>query len=606
MEDPYGKSTVIGGEDPFDSVDDQHDAPATPEGEQRAAADSYYAILNVPSTASDDDIKNAYKRLCLTFHPDKHTDADSKLAAQPKFEKIQKAYDVLSNPTKRHIYDTYGAEAADMQWDLGVRGKTREEVREEYERMKRQQRLMEEEGTMKSRGEIQLNLDASQIFDSDVRLGRFRQPQSRGLADILQLPDVTQAFVRHSWETQLTGQTSFILDGNVRARNGIGVGVVAGTVRHIISPTSWGEISTTVGQGKSFEAKYVQNFTPACFGTLQANTSTLDCPPHLTAVIGRRLTKRTTGYLTYRTGSYTLGSWGADYENDEKSTCSLGLMHRTTSGQLNVDVSAGLSHSLVSVSYFHKFPRTIRARASVSLSTSMGITTTLATDKRITKHARLGLGVDLGTLTGVTFRVKLARLGQKLSLPITLTPQFNPTLAFYSLLVPLSSIYVLDRFVLLPRRKRLQREKLEEVRQQNKEVLEQRRKEAEEAVRLMGDAVKRKTEQEKERGGLIIVKAIYGRLDKPKGLFYAEGEDRGQDEVIDVTTVVQSLVTGGQLHISGGYSKSGILGFYDPCFGLPKRLRITYRYGGKLHVVEVGDLEAVAAPLRAHTVGDVE
>lgn len=74
-----------------------------------------------------------------------------------------------------------------------------------------------------------------------------------------------------------------------------------------------------------------------------------------------------------------------------------------------------------------------------------------------------------------------------------------------------------------------------------------------------------------------------------------QGENK---EYADVTLAVQALVQGGQMRISGGHSKASIIGFYDPCFGEAKRLRITYRFGGKLHEVEVDDRAAVAAPVR--------
>jgi len=43
--------------------------------------------------ATEDEIKEAYKRLCRTFHPDKHVDQTDKLAAEKKFQVIQKAYE---------------------------------------------------------------------------------------------------------------------------------------------------------------------------------------------------------------------------------------------------------------------------------------------------------------------------------------------------------------------------------------------------------------------------------------------------------------------------------------------------------------------------------
>ncbi|KAE9467283.1 hypothetical protein C3L33_00790, partial [Rhododendron williamsianum] len=70
----------------------------------------YYNILKVNRNASDDDLKKAYRRLAMIWHPDKNPGA-GKGEAESKFKQISEAYDVLSDPTKRQIYDLYGEEA---------------------------------------------------------------------------------------------------------------------------------------------------------------------------------------------------------------------------------------------------------------------------------------------------------------------------------------------------------------------------------------------------------------------------------------------------------------------------------------------------------------
>ncbi|KAJ7956329.1 DnaJ subfamily B member like [Quillaja saponaria] len=69
----------------------------------------YYNILKVNRNASDDDLKRAYKRLAMIWHPDKNP--VNKREAEAKFKQISEAYDVLSDPQKRQIYDLYGEEA---------------------------------------------------------------------------------------------------------------------------------------------------------------------------------------------------------------------------------------------------------------------------------------------------------------------------------------------------------------------------------------------------------------------------------------------------------------------------------------------------------------
>jgi curved DNA-binding protein len=70
-------------------------------------SEDYYKILGVQKSASDEDIKKAYRKLAMKYHPD-HTKGDK--AAEEKFKKISEAYAVLSDKEKRKEYDTFGAE----------------------------------------------------------------------------------------------------------------------------------------------------------------------------------------------------------------------------------------------------------------------------------------------------------------------------------------------------------------------------------------------------------------------------------------------------------------------------------------------------------------
>ncbi|KAF5182190.1 Chaperone protein dnaj [Thalictrum thalictroides] len=69
----------------------------------------YYNILKVNRNANEEDLKKAYKRLAMRWHPDKNQ--TNKREAEAKFKEISEAYDVLTDPQKRQIYDQYGEEA---------------------------------------------------------------------------------------------------------------------------------------------------------------------------------------------------------------------------------------------------------------------------------------------------------------------------------------------------------------------------------------------------------------------------------------------------------------------------------------------------------------
>ncbi|MFA5106433.1 MAG: molecular chaperone DnaJ [Candidatus Micrarchaeia archaeon] len=77
-----------------------------------ASKRDYYEVLGVQKTASVDEIKKAYRKLALEFHPDRNKSSD----AEEKFKEISEAYAVLSDPEKRKIYDVSGHEGFDQRY----------------------------------------------------------------------------------------------------------------------------------------------------------------------------------------------------------------------------------------------------------------------------------------------------------------------------------------------------------------------------------------------------------------------------------------------------------------------------------------------------------
>jgi molecular chaperone DnaJ len=71
----------------------------------------FYSVLGVTRTASDDEIKKAYRKLAMQYHPDRNNGSKD---AEEQFKAISEAYDVLRDPNKRAVYDRYG--------EAGLRG----------------------------------------------------------------------------------------------------------------------------------------------------------------------------------------------------------------------------------------------------------------------------------------------------------------------------------------------------------------------------------------------------------------------------------------------------------------------------------------------------
>jgi curved DNA-binding protein len=69
-------------------------------------AKDYYGVLGVPRNASDGEIKKAYRKLAMQYHPDRNPGKEE--WANEKFKEINEAYAVLGNPQKRKQYDQFG------------------------------------------------------------------------------------------------------------------------------------------------------------------------------------------------------------------------------------------------------------------------------------------------------------------------------------------------------------------------------------------------------------------------------------------------------------------------------------------------------------------
>jgi molecular chaperone DnaJ len=79
----------------------------------------FYDVLGVNRDASEDDIKKAYRKLAMKYHPDRNPDSKE---AEEKFKEVKEAYEILSDSQKRSAYDQFGHAGVDPQAGAGGGG----------------------------------------------------------------------------------------------------------------------------------------------------------------------------------------------------------------------------------------------------------------------------------------------------------------------------------------------------------------------------------------------------------------------------------------------------------------------------------------------------
>lgn len=117
--------------------------------------------------ATTDEINTAYRNQSRIYHPDKHVNVELKHKAELLFNRTKRAYEVLSDPHKRAIYDSLGVRGLQTEgWEIVHRSKTPQEIREEYERLAKEREERRLQQRTNPKGNITVNVNATEIFDA--------------------------------------------------------------------------------------------------------------------------------------------------------------------------------------------------------------------------------------------------------------------------------------------------------------------------------------------------------------------------------------------------------------------------------------------------------
>jgi len=103
---------------------------------------NYYEILEIEKNSTGEQIKKAYRKLSLKWHPDKNS---GNKEAEEKFKEINKAYQTLSDPTARNLYDIYGEDSEDLGGGGGSSSFEDDEIKRQYAEAEAQKEELKKE-----------------------------------------------------------------------------------------------------------------------------------------------------------------------------------------------------------------------------------------------------------------------------------------------------------------------------------------------------------------------------------------------------------------------------------------------------------------------------
>uniref|UniRef100_A0A3Q3G345 DnaJ homolog subfamily C member 11 n=1 Tax=Labrus bergylta TaxID=56723 RepID=A0A3Q3G345_9LABR len=521
----------------------------------------YYALLNVRKEATLEELKASYRRLCMLYHPDKHRDPELKSQAEQLFNQVHQAYEVLSDDHSRAIYDLFGKKGLEVEgWEIVERKRTPAEIREEYERLQREREERRLQQRTNPKGTISVGVDATDLFDRYDE--DFEEMPGGGFPHIeINKMHTRCTFLSPTW-APLTNSDTAVLSGSLSTHNGNGGGNINMTVRRVTSAKGWGEVELGAGDilGPLIGLKVFRNLTPRCFLTAQCGLqfSPRGLRPSCSLMTARHLDQNTMGYLQWR--------WGPN------SAMTTSLVRDTKSSHFTLALQLGVPHSYLMVSYQYKFQDDDQTKVKGSVKTGwFGTVVEYGAERKISRHSVLSATVSIGVPQGVTLKIKLARASQTYLFPVHLTDQLLPSAVFYATAGPLLFYMAVHRLIIIP----------------------YTRAQKQELVLLMQESVRRIIEAEESKMGLIILNAWYGK-------FVSDTSQRQEKaKVIDVTVPLQCIVKDSKLILTES-SKAGLPGFYDPCVGEEKSLKLLYQFRGVMHQVISADTEPLRIPKQSH------
>jgi DnaJ family protein C protein 11 len=362
--------------------------------DENVVEEDFYSFLNVPKEATREEINNAYRRLSRMYHPDKHVDPELKTKAENLFNKTKKAYEILSDPHRRAIYDSLGIKGLETEgWEIVQRTKTPAEIRAEYEQLAEERAERRKQQRTNPNGNITVAINATDLFnpyEDEFFEDEFEQDLLQRFPNI----EVSSMQFSQSVDFPLTQKDTCTLSGQLQTQNGTGGGAVNLSWRHIYSHKSWAEVEMAAGSGPTISFKGFRTLSKRFFwngGTILQFTPE-GIRPGIMSTLAMQIDKHSVGYLTYHGGI--------------RSMVSTSIVRDTEFNHYNLSIQVGLPHSYISLNYTRKMlNQELKLKLSVKVGTFGGVVE-YGAEKKVSKHSSLSFAVTAGVPSGVKLKIR--------------------------------------------------------------------------------------------------------------------------------------------------------------------------------------------------------
>jgi DnaJ homolog subfamily C member 11 len=642
-------------------------APHTATNTTNTPDRSLYASLNVRPDATEDEIKRAYRQLATTYHPDKAQDETLVQDAALAFHRIQEAYEILSDPLKRDIYDVYGIEGVRSGLELSIPGKTPEEMRKEFEAAREKRKQEDVDAAVNFRGQYVFRVDATALVSPyDSSLPRTPELKTVSMNSGIDIPIESAK----DWGPLASESDTLHLGGFVYVRGDHGGGSFLAGYKRVYADYTTFELHGMAGLKTLVSAQTSVQLSPLAGATMAASWQP-GKGVGLQIITSRQLGDATNGEISWVVGPR------------EEAGMALALTHRPNDlTQVSVKLEVGAATG-ITLRGARRIGEDITARAGVKVG-STGIECDIGASRRLSELSTAGLTVVNGYKKGVLLRLRYSRGGHLFEFPIQLSAALDPGVLLAAHILPPLAIYAASKWILKPLGRAIEDRKAATERKKRAVEIQEAIRQAAAAAQLMAPVARRKLIKEKAVQGLVIAMALYGeeeavlnvaserliekalepgKEDKVNEAIVSSGE--GQEEivpadedttatppastaaaaaapssselplspslettqnteeqkegeniitttipaaVIDVTLGLQYLVDNStsSIILHQGYSKSGLMGFCDPAPLSTKLLLVYYTYQGEIYVAKISDTEGVKLPGRGKRVENGE